>query len=164
MLYRRGAPPRRASKEGQTPVLIMVLPIKTRLLPDSSAFFHNLGEVRQQLVHGNQLTIHIPPDDFAFLVNQEIEPSRTSCLFVIRTVLLYHDGVNVAEERVLGADQFLELLLRCPLIARNRENLDSQIVEFFLICTELGVFSRSTGGERCREKRQQHLLLAGEIL
>ena len=71
----------------------------------------HFGEIGQQFVHGDKSSRNAPPDDFAVLIDQEIVTVRSFGLLVLRAEPLDHGRIDITQERVLGTNGFLELLL-----------------------------------------------------
>src|SRR5690349_18274607 len=71
----------------------------------------HFGEIGQKLVHRNKGSRNAPPDDFAVLIDQEIVTVRSFGLLVLRAEPLDNGRIDIAQERVLGTNGFLELLL-----------------------------------------------------
>ena len=71
----------------------------------------HFGEIGQQFVHGNESSRDAPPDDLAVFIDQEIVTVRSFGLLVLRAESLDHGRIDIAQERVLGTNGFLELLL-----------------------------------------------------
>ena len=71
----------------------------------------HFGEIGQQFVHRDKRSRNTPPDDLAVFIDQEIVTVRSLGLLVLRAESLDNGRIHIAQERVLGTNGFLELLL-----------------------------------------------------
>src|SRR5262249_40084760 len=118
-------------------------------------------EIGEKFIRWDEAIVRALPNDLAGFIDQEVIPLRV--VRICRIVLLRDVQASVADERVLCAHRFLELVLSAGQVCRYSQHLDVHRGEFFVVLAGFREFSRAAGRECTGEEHEEHFLFSLKV-